>query len=224
MKRYTLTGRSLQLIEASANGLARKQIADLLFVTENTVKTHTRRLYSQLGIIDCSRRAARATAMGIASGLLEISDVKAPGELFTFTMKREAPPFMRYQETVDVNNTGTMRLPINNNDQILGITEFSARQRTSLAWLASGKNNVEICDDPTTPWPGLGSHRNDLRSIYTKLGVANAPQALAHAAFFGVIDIDLDVLLQGNTFRPPIYEEPITVSIDRPSYRTVTIP
>ena len=43
-----LTPRELDILEALAAGLSNKEIAERLFVSENTVKTHAARLFSKL--------------------------------------------------------------------------------------------------------------------------------------------------------------------------------
>ena len=43
-----LTPRELEILEAMAAGLSNKEIAERLFVSENTVKTHAARLFSKL--------------------------------------------------------------------------------------------------------------------------------------------------------------------------------
>jgi ATP/maltotriose-dependent transcriptional regulator MalT len=44
-----LTPRELEILELLAAGLSNREIAERLFVSENTVKTHCRRLFDKLG-------------------------------------------------------------------------------------------------------------------------------------------------------------------------------
>lgn len=47
---YSLTKRQVEVLVLLAKGYARKQVADALFVSEDTVKTHVRGLYQKLSI------------------------------------------------------------------------------------------------------------------------------------------------------------------------------
>jgi ATP/maltotriose-dependent transcriptional regulator MalT len=44
-----LTRRELEVLQLMAEGLSNKQMADRLFISENTVKTHCSRLFDKLG-------------------------------------------------------------------------------------------------------------------------------------------------------------------------------
>jgi PAS domain S-box-containing protein len=55
-----LTHRELQVLQLSANGHARRQIAEQIDITEATVKTHFEHIYRKLGVAD------RASAVGAA--------------------------------------------------------------------------------------------------------------------------------------------------------------
>jgi NarL family two-component system response regulator LiaR len=44
-----LTPRELEILERIAEGLSNKEIAERLFVSENTVKTHSSRVFDKLG-------------------------------------------------------------------------------------------------------------------------------------------------------------------------------
>ena len=46
----TLTGREKEILEEVGNGLTNKQIADRLYITENTVKKHITNLLGKLGV------------------------------------------------------------------------------------------------------------------------------------------------------------------------------
>jgi DNA-binding CsgD family transcriptional regulator len=55
-----ITPRELEILELIALGLSNKEIADRLFVSENTVKTHSSRVFDKLG----AKRRTQAVQMG----------------------------------------------------------------------------------------------------------------------------------------------------------------
>ena len=55
-----ITPRELEILELIAQGLSNKEIADKVFVSENTVKTHSSRVFDKLG----ARRRTQAVQMG----------------------------------------------------------------------------------------------------------------------------------------------------------------
>ena len=61
-----VTKRELEILGLMADGLSNKEIADRIFISENTVKTHTSRLFEKLG----ARRRTQAIQVGKASGLI----------------------------------------------------------------------------------------------------------------------------------------------------------
>lgn len=65
--RPQLSERELQVLEGMARGLSNGQIGQELYLSEDTVKTHARRLYRKLGAAD----RAEAVANGFRWGLLE---------------------------------------------------------------------------------------------------------------------------------------------------------
>lgn len=65
--RATLTGREREILALMADGQSVGQIAQRLFLSPNTVKTHLQNLYEKLGVSD---RAA-AVAEGMRQGVLE---------------------------------------------------------------------------------------------------------------------------------------------------------
>lgn len=61
-----VTPRELEILELIAAGLSNKEIAAKVFVSENTVKTHSRRLFDKLG----ARRRTQAVQLAKARGLI----------------------------------------------------------------------------------------------------------------------------------------------------------
>ena len=61
-----LTPRELEILELIAGGLSNKEIAARLFVSENTVKTHSSRLFDKLN----ARRRTQAVQIAKAEGLI----------------------------------------------------------------------------------------------------------------------------------------------------------
>ena len=55
-----LTPRELEILELIAEGLGNKEIADRVHVSENTVKTHSSRVFDKLG----ARRRTQAVQLG----------------------------------------------------------------------------------------------------------------------------------------------------------------
>ena len=55
-----VTPRELEILELIAQGLSNREIAETLFVSENTVKTHSSRLFDKLG----ARRRTQAVQLG----------------------------------------------------------------------------------------------------------------------------------------------------------------
>ncbi|THV27117.1 helix-turn-helix transcriptional regulator [Glycomyces paridis] len=61
-----LTARELEVLRAMSDGLGNAEIGRLLFLSEDTVKTHARRLYRKLG----ARDRAHAVATAFRTGLI----------------------------------------------------------------------------------------------------------------------------------------------------------
>ncbi len=61
-----LTPRELDILEVMAAGLSNREIAERLFVSENTVKTHAARLFSKLS----ARRRTQAVQLAKDAGLI----------------------------------------------------------------------------------------------------------------------------------------------------------
>jgi DNA-binding CsgD family transcriptional regulator len=61
-----ITPRELDILEAMAAGLSNREIAERLFVSENTVKTHAARLFAKLS----ARRRTQAVQLAKEAGLI----------------------------------------------------------------------------------------------------------------------------------------------------------
>ena len=61
-----ITPRELEVLELIAEGLSNKEIAERVHVSENTVKTHSSRVFDKLG----ARRRTQAVQMGKALRLI----------------------------------------------------------------------------------------------------------------------------------------------------------
>ena len=61
-----ITKRELEILELIAQGLSNREIAEKLFVSENTVKTHSSRLFDKLDV----KRRTQAVQTGKEMGLI----------------------------------------------------------------------------------------------------------------------------------------------------------
>lgn len=66
MNELGITPRELEILGLIAAGLSNREIADKLFVSENTVKTHSSRLFDKLG----ARRRTQAVQLGKEARLI----------------------------------------------------------------------------------------------------------------------------------------------------------
>jgi DNA-binding CsgD family transcriptional regulator len=66
LRKLTITRRELEILELIANGMSNREIAEKLFVSENTVKTHSSRLFDKLG----AKRRTQAVQLGKELGLI----------------------------------------------------------------------------------------------------------------------------------------------------------
>jgi len=66
LKAVTLTERELQVLRGMSQGMSNGQIGRELYLSEDTVKTHARRLFRKLGVND----RAQAVALGFRRGLV----------------------------------------------------------------------------------------------------------------------------------------------------------
>ena len=65
-KELGITRRELEILDLVAQGLSNREIAEKLFVSENTVKTHCSRAFDKLG----AKRRTQAVQIGKECGLL----------------------------------------------------------------------------------------------------------------------------------------------------------
>jgi len=61
-----ITRRELEILERIAQGMSNREIAEKLYVSENTVKTHSSRVFDKLG----AKRRTQAVRLGKEFGLL----------------------------------------------------------------------------------------------------------------------------------------------------------
>ena len=65
-EKLAITPREMEILELIAQGMSNREIAGKLFVSENTVKTHSSRVFDKLG----ARRRTQAVQFGKEFGLL----------------------------------------------------------------------------------------------------------------------------------------------------------
>jgi DNA-binding CsgD family transcriptional regulator len=66
LRELGITRRELEILELIARGLSNREIAEKLFVSENTVKTHSSRLFDKLS----AKRRTQAVQLGKEFGLI----------------------------------------------------------------------------------------------------------------------------------------------------------
>ena len=66
VRQLGITPRELEILQAIAAGLSTREIAEKLFVSENTVKTHSRRLFDKLN----AKRRTQAVQIAKDAGLI----------------------------------------------------------------------------------------------------------------------------------------------------------
>jgi DNA-binding CsgD family transcriptional regulator len=66
LRELGITPREREILELIANGLSNREIAESLFVSENTVKTHSSRLFDKLS----AKRRTQAVQIGKELGLI----------------------------------------------------------------------------------------------------------------------------------------------------------
>ena len=65
-EQFGITNRELEILQLIARGLSNREIAAHLFVSENTVKTHSSRLFDKLS----ARRRTQAVQIAKENGLI----------------------------------------------------------------------------------------------------------------------------------------------------------
>jgi NarL family two-component system response regulator LiaR len=65
LEQLGLTRRELQILELIASGLSNREIAERLFVSENTVKTHSSRIFDKLDAKRRTQAVQRAKEAGL---------------------------------------------------------------------------------------------------------------------------------------------------------------
>jgi len=66
LRELAITPRELEILELIASGMSNREIADKLFVSENTVKTHSSRLFDKLS----AKRRTQAVQIAKEQGLI----------------------------------------------------------------------------------------------------------------------------------------------------------
>jgi len=66
LRELSITPRELEILNLIASGLSNREIAERLFVSENTVKTHSSRLFEKLS----AKRRTQAVQIGKELGLI----------------------------------------------------------------------------------------------------------------------------------------------------------
>jgi NarL family two-component system response regulator LiaR len=66
LRELRVTPREREILELIATGMSNREIAEKLFVSENTIKTHSSRLFDKLG----AKRRTQAVQMGKELGLI----------------------------------------------------------------------------------------------------------------------------------------------------------
>ncbi len=62
-----LSERKIEVLEFIAEGLSKSEIASRLYLSPNTVKVHSRNIYSKLDVHNRMQAVAKASALGILS-------------------------------------------------------------------------------------------------------------------------------------------------------------
>jgi ATP/maltotriose-dependent transcriptional regulator MalT len=65
LQQLGITARELEILSAMAAGLSNREIAEKLFVSENTVKTHAARLFDKLSASRRTQAVQRAKEAGL---------------------------------------------------------------------------------------------------------------------------------------------------------------
>jgi LuxR family maltose regulon positive regulatory protein len=63
-----LSEREIEVLQLIAQGLSNREVGDRLYLTLNTVKAHSRTIYSKLGVNNRTQAVSKARALGLLSG------------------------------------------------------------------------------------------------------------------------------------------------------------
>ena len=63
-----LSGREVEVLRALAGAGSLREVADALYISRNTIKTHTRALYAKLGVGTREEAVARGRELGLVGG------------------------------------------------------------------------------------------------------------------------------------------------------------
>ena len=63
-----LTARELEVLEMVARGLPNRTVAEQLFLSDQTVKRHLRKVYRKLGVANRTEAALTAYRLGLHAG------------------------------------------------------------------------------------------------------------------------------------------------------------
>jgi two-component system NarL family response regulator len=61
----SLTNREVTVLELVAKGMSNREIGAALFLSEDTIKTHLRRIYAKMGVGDRTEAALLAVQRGV---------------------------------------------------------------------------------------------------------------------------------------------------------------
>jgi two-component system, NarL family, response regulator LiaR len=65
LRQLSISKREYEVLELIAAGLSNRQIADKLFVSENTIKTHSSRLFEKLDVNRRTQAVEKAKSLGL---------------------------------------------------------------------------------------------------------------------------------------------------------------
>ena len=65
LKQLSISKREYEVLELIANGMSNQEIADKLFVSLNTIKTHSSRLFEKLEVSRRTQAVEKAKSMGL---------------------------------------------------------------------------------------------------------------------------------------------------------------
>ena len=83
LRQLGITPRELEILGLIAAGLSNREIAARLFVSENTVKTHSSRLFDKLG----AKRRTQAVQIGKTGRLIPYGSAPPKRMIFALTMQ-----------------------------------------------------------------------------------------------------------------------------------------